>query len=202
VRVGSFIAGSGVVELLFSSLWLAAMVWLIARALQQRGLLSRLDPAFPPPADRAPHISVIVPARDEEANIGLCLGSLLAQDYPCDRLHIVVVDDHSADATATIVEDLARAHPQVTLIRNPALPACWTGKTHACAVGVRATAPDSEWLCFVDADVRAAPCGLSSACAAAVSRQLDLLSLMPRQELKSFAERLILPCGLILLSFA
>ena len=132
-----FIAGSGVVELFFSSLWLAVMVWLIARALQQRGLLSRLEPAFPPSADRAPHISVIVPARDEEANIGSCLGSLLAHDYPRDQLQIVVVDDHSADATAAIVEELARAHPQITFIRSPPLPPRWTGKTHACAVGVR-----------------------------------------------------------------
>ena len=42
---------------------------------------------------------------------------------------------------------------------------------------------------------------LSSAAHAASARYLDLLSLMPRQELKSVAERLILPCGLILLSF-
>jgi chlorobactene glucosyltransferase len=177
------------------------MAWLIARAIQQRGLLPRLDPAFPPRADGAPRISLIVPARDEEANIGACLRSLLGQDYPRNCFHIVVVDDHSADATATIVEDLVQAHPQITLIRSPPLPPCWTGKTHACAVGVRAASPDSEWLCFIDADVRAAPCVLSSACQAAALRQLDLLSLMPRQELKSVAERLILPCGLILLSF-
>jgi chlorobactene glucosyltransferase len=47
-------------------------------------------------------------------------------------------------------------------------------------------------------------CGLrppSSAVAAALTERLDLLSLAPRQELRSFAERLILPCGLILLSF-
>jgi chlorobactene glucosyltransferase len=189
------------VELLFSSLWLAVMVWLIARAVQQRGLLPRLDLAFPRRADDAPRISVIVPARDEEANIGRCLRSLLTQDYPRDKLHVVVVDDHSADATAAIVEDFARAHPRIALIRSPPLPPRWTGKTHACAVGVRAASPDSEWLCFIDADVSAVPCALSSAHEAAVSQRLDLLSLMPRQELKSVAERLILPCGLIVLSF-
>ena len=196
-----FIAGSDVVKLLLSSLWLAVVVWLIARALQQRGLFSQLGPAFPPPADRAPHISVIVPARDEEANIAACLRALLAQDYPRDRLQIVAVDDHSADTTAAIVEDLARAHPQIMLVSSPPLPPHWTGKTNACAAGVRATSPASEWLCFIDADVRAAPCALSSAYEAAVSRRLDLLSLMPRQEMKTLAERLIIPCGFILLSF-
>jgi chlorobactene glucosyltransferase len=188
------------VELLFSSLWLAVMAWLIARAFQQRGLLPRLDAAAPPASDHAPRIGVIIPARDEEANIGACLGSLLAQDYPQDRLHVVVVDDHSADATAAIVDDLARRHGHLTLLRSPPLPVRWTGKAHACAVGARA-APDCEWLCFIDADVTAAPAALSSAAHAATVRSLDLLSLMPRQELKSVAERLILPCGLILLSF-
>ena len=187
-------------ELLFSSLWLAVMAWLIARAFQQRGLLPQLDGAAPPASDRAPRIGVIIPARDEEANIGACLHSLLAQDYPQDRLHVVVVDDHSADATAAIVDDLIGRHGHLILLRSPPLPARWTGKAHACAVGAGA-APACEWLCFIDADVTAAPAALSSAAHAATARSLDLLSLMPRQELKSVAERLILPCGLILLSF-
>ena len=193
--------GGKAVELLFSSLWLAVITWLIAKAVQQRGLLPRLDRATLPPLDSAPHISVIIPARDEEANIGACLGSLLAQDYPDDRLHVLVVDDHSADHTAAIVEGLARTHPRIALIRSPPLPPRWIGKAHACAIGARAAVPESEWLCFIDADVTASPHALSSAWQAAVWRHLDLLSLMPRQELKSVAERLILPCGLILLSF-
>ena len=177
------------------------MMWLIARAVRQRELLTRLDPIALPSAALAPRVTVVVPARDEEANIGGCIRSLLAQDYPDGRLRVVVVDDHSADSTAAIVEDLARGHPRVTLIKSPPLPPRWTGKSHACAIGARTAAPDSEWLCFIDADVTAAPCALSSAVEAALWRHLDLLSLMPRQELKSVAERLILPCGLILLSF-
>ncbi|MGO9049968.1 MAG: glycosyltransferase [Xanthobacteraceae bacterium] len=188
-------------ELLFSCLWLVIVAWLIARAMQQRGLLPRLDRAPPPPVDRAPRITVIIPARDEEANIGACLQSLLAQDYPESRLRVLVVDDHSADSTAAIAENLARTHPRVALIRSPPLPQRWIGKSHACWIGARAAAAESDWLCFIDADVTAAPRALSSAWHAASSRRLDLLSLMPRQELKSVAERLILPCGFILLSF-
>ena len=66
---------------------------------------------------------------------------------------------------------------------------------------MRSAAPQTEWLCFIDADVRAGAGALSSAMYAAATQRLDLLSLAPRQELRSFAERLILPCGLILLSF-
>ena len=188
-------------ELLFSSLWLAIMAWLIARAVQQRGCLPRLERVLPPLGRDAPPVTVIVPARDEEANIGHCLESLLTQDYPASRVNIIVVDDQSADATAAIVRGLARRYPQITLITSPPLPPRWTGKSHACWIGARAVAPPSEWLCFIDADVTVKRGALSTAVHTVLRERLDLLSLMPRQELRSFAERLILPCGLIVLSF-
>jgi len=188
------------VALIFSSLWLAIVIWLILRAVSQRGLLPRLS-AAPPPAGAAADITIIIPARDEAANIGRCLRSLLAQDYPAARLKVLVIDDHSADDTAAIVRAIAVRHPQVSLISSPPLPPRWTGKSHACWIGARAAASESEWLCFLDADVWGEPPLLSSAVHAAVTQKLDLLSLAPRQELGSFAERLMLPCGLILLSF-
>jgi chlorobactene glucosyltransferase len=189
------------VALLVSALWLAIVAWLIARAVRQRGLLARLDPASVSPGEQAPHITVIVPARDEAANIEPCLQSLLNQDYPKDCISVLVVDDHSTDATADIVRRLAAGHPRVTLIATPPLPPHWIGKSHACWSGAQAAAPQTQWLCFIDADVRPDPPLLSSAMCAALAQRLDLLSLAPRQELHSFAERLILPCGLILLSF-
>jgi chlorobactene glucosyltransferase len=189
------------VELFLSSAWLAIIAWLILRAAKQRGLLPHLAPAPPPSPDEAPSIVVIVPARDEETNIGPCLRTLVAQDYPADRLSALVVDDHSADATASIVRSLAAQYRQIALIQSPPLPPRWVGKSHACWIGVRSAAPASEWLCFIDADVKLAPAALSSAMGAALTQRLDLLSLAPRQELRSFAERLILPCGLIILSF-
>jgi chlorobactene glucosyltransferase len=189
------------VELLLSSAWLAIIAWLIGRAVTQRGLLPRLLRASPPSAHDAPFVTIIVPARDEEANIGPCLRSLLAQDYPQNRLGILVVDDHSTDATPTIVRELAEWHPQISLLQAPSLPPRWTGKSHACWIGVRSAVLQTQWLSFIDADVKAEAGALSSAMHAAATQHLDLLSLAPRQELRSFAERLILPCGLILLSF-
>ncbi|HMK71549.1 MAG TPA: glycosyltransferase [Xanthobacteraceae bacterium] len=177
------------------------MAWLILRAVRQRGLLPRLVRVSPPSDEPAPAVTVIVPARDEEANIGRCLQSLLRQDYPAARLAIVVVDDHSADATAAIVRGLAQRHPQIALMQSPPLPPRWIGKSHACWIAARAVAPETEWLCFMDADVWGEPGLLSSAMQAVAAQRLDLLSLTPRQELQSFAERLILPCGLIFLSF-
>jgi chlorobactene glucosyltransferase len=189
------------VDFLVSLAWLAIVAWLITRAVRQRGLLPRLTLAPPPSSAAAPSVTVIIPARDEAANIGRCLHSLLAQDYPADRLNVIVVDDHSADGTAAIVRQLTVGRPRSALLSSPPLPPRWTGKSHACWVGARAAAAEAEWLCFLDADVWAEPALLSSAVAAALGQRLDLMSLAPRQELRTFAERLILPCGLILLSF-
>jgi chlorobactene glucosyltransferase len=189
------------VDLLLSSIWLVAVIWLIARAFRQRDLLQRLEPAGPPAAERAPRIAVIVPARDEAANIERCLRSLVAQTYPAAHLRIVVIDDHSRDQTFAIATRLARTYPQLTILRSPPLPPHWVGKSHACWIGARAVEKDTDWLCFVDADVWAEPALIASAIAAAGSGALDLLSLAPRQELQSFAERLVMPCGLYLLAF-
>jgi chlorobactene glucosyltransferase len=189
------------VVLVFSSAWLAIIAWLMLRAVNQRGLLPRLTPASAPAASERPHVTVIVPARNEAANIGRCLRSLLAQDYPADRLSVIVVDDHSTDDTAAIVRSIAANRRQVSLLTCPPLPPRWTGKCHACWTGTFSAAPDTEWLCFIDADVWGESALISSAVWAARTQTLDLLSLAPRQELGSFAERLILPCGLILLSF-
>src|SRR5689334_15867854 len=92
----------GTVDLLLSSIWFAAVIWLIARAFGQRNLLQSPEPVQPPGADRAPKVALIIPARDEAANIERCLRSLVAQTYPASRLRIVVIDDHSRDRTFAI----------------------------------------------------------------------------------------------------
>jgi chlorobactene glucosyltransferase len=164
-------------------------------------LLPKLAPAIIALGDHTPSIAVIVPARDEAANIGRCVRSLLAQTYPAGRFRVVVIDDHSSDDTAAIVRTMMADHSHLALLSCPSLPPRWIGKSHACWIGTRALGDESEWLCFVDADVWGEPALLASAMRAALKQNLDLLSLAPRQELGSFAERLIMPCGLILLSF-
>ena len=62
-------------------------------------------------------------------------------------------------------------------------------------------AEDAQWLCFLDADMRVTPRAIASAVETASDRKLDLLTLAPRHDLESFAERLMLPCGLYLLGF-
>jgi chlorobactene glucosyltransferase len=187
--------------LIVSCVWPAIVAWLILRAFTQRKFLQALNLAPPPPAGAAPNISVIIPARDEESNIGLCLCSLIQQNYPAESLALLVVDDHSADATVSIAKAMAQSHSCISVLRSPALPQRWTGKSHACWIGALAASAGTEWLCFLDADMRAEPDLLASAVAAAKTESLDLLSLAPRHELGSFAERLLIPCGLYFLAF-
>jgi chlorobactene glucosyltransferase len=187
------------VELIASAAVLLSVVALFVRAVRQAQALQTLQPSYSAP-EGAPEIAVVIPARNEAANIGACLSGLIAQTYPPARLRIIVVDDNSSDRTAEIVAGFAQRGANVTLLRSGPLAQGWTGKSQACWIGAR-TAGDAQWLCFVDADTKPDPPLAASAVAAAQERRVDLLSLAPRQRLVSFAERLMVPCGLYLLSF-
>jgi chlorobactene glucosyltransferase len=189
-------------ELLLSSVWFLVALWLIARAYRQRDVFEAIALHPGNPNSPKPAIAVIVPVRDERANVLPCIESLLRQDYPAECLRIIVVDDDSSDGTAELVERLAATDRRLTLARTPALPPDWKGKTHACSIGARSPQAQVEWLCFIDADMRAEPQLMASAIDAAVSGRLELLSLAPRHELHSLAERLIIPSGLFLLGFS
>jgi chlorobactene glucosyltransferase len=188
------------VQILLSCAWLVLVSGLIFRAVRQHGVFQAIAVSTSP-ALHAPRVSFIVPVRDEEQNIEDCVKSLFAQDYPADGFDVWVVDDHSSDQTVSIANELARGQPRLKVLLSPPLPPQWTGKCHACSIGAGAVSPETEWLCFLDADVQARPALLASAVAAAQADRLDLLSLSPQHELTSFAERLVIPCGFYVLGF-
>ncbi len=188
---------------LVASLALAMVVgFLIVRAWRQKDLLKELPPAPPEKAAREyPRVAVIVPARNEAANILPCLISLMDQDYPKDRFKVVAVDDGSSDDTPRIIAQMAESHPVISLLHSPPLQEGWTGKCQACWRGANAADPDTEYLCFIDADMRAEPALLRTTVQAAAAWSIGMLSLAPRHQLLSFAERLSLPAGHYLLGF-
>ncbi|MFA6541852.1 MAG: glycosyltransferase, partial [Bacteroidota bacterium] len=61
-------------------------------------------------------VTVLIPARNEEKNIGRCLDGLLRQDMPHDRVEFIVIDDGSTDATVSIVEEFRSKDPRIRLI--------------------------------------------------------------------------------------
>jgi chlorobactene glucosyltransferase len=188
--------------LIVSLLFLAIVVWLILRAVRQNAVFVRIGATAAPAGALLPSLTVVVPARNESTNIGPCLRSLLAQQYPAERLRFVVIDDDSQDDTAAIVASAAAGDSRVRLLSAPPLPPGWKGKVHACWYATQAVPADTEWLCFLDADMRAHPLALATAVQVAEAGALDLLSLAPRHELGSLAERLIIPCGLYVLGFS
>jgi hypothetical protein len=143
-------------------------------------------------------VSILIPARNEERNIRTTLEAVLA-NRGCD-FEVVVLDDHSTDRTAAIVNDLARRHERVRLESAPALPAGWCGKQHACfALAKQARYP---LLVFIDADVRLATDALARMVVFMQRSGADLASGVPRQELGTFSDRLLLPLiHFILLGF-
>ena len=132
-------------------------------------------------------VAILIPARDEEAGIAACVESALASTGV--TLEVIVLDDHSTDATAAIVARLAAADPRLRLAAAPPLPAGWSGKQHACHVLGRLT--DAPNLVFLDADVRLVP--EAAARLAGALANVDLVSGVPRQRMESLAELLIIP---------
>ncbi|MGI0071475.1 MAG: glycosyltransferase [Thermoplasmata archaeon] len=131
-------------------------------------------------------VSVIIAARNEEADLGPTLDTLLAQDYP--DLEIVVVDGGSSDGTRAVAA--ARA-PRVRVLDEPPLPPEWVGKNWGCWTGASAT--DGEWLLFLDADVRTDPAAVRTTLAWAEREGADLASIGVHVEMVGFWERLVLP---------
>jgi chlorobactene glucosyltransferase len=141
------------------------------------------------PPEPAPLISVLVPARDEEANIETCLKSLKSQDYP--NFEILVLDDHSSDNTAAIVGRMAAEDSRIRLFRSEPLPEGWAGKPFACyQLAQRAK---GSWLLFVDADTIHAPHMLRGVLPIAIESKIGMLSGFPRQIANSLPQKVAIP---------
>lgn len=186
--------------LLTGAMWAGLVLYLLSRALRQFRAHRVTTLLAPAKAVSSAPVSIIVPARNEIHNIETCLQSLGAQEGLPGGFSITVVDDNSEDGTAAAVERQIALGCPVALVAAGALPEGWVGKPHACWRG--AVAAQGGWLCFMDADVRAARQLVAAALDAAERQEIDLLSLHPFQELGSFWERLIFPAGLLIIACA
>jgi len=132
-------------------------------------------------------VTVIIPARNEEATLPSSIPALLASRPE----QVMLVDDGSLDGTAALMANWARHDARVQVLTAGALPTGWTGKNHA--VWLAAARARSTWLLFMDADARLLPGGLEAALREAEIDRLDALSLSPEQEVLSTWERAVLP---------
>ncbi len=173
----SFLLGIGICHLLMALL----VVWNRARTTHVS-----LDQPLPA---RPPTVHVLVPARNEQSNIGDCIAALRAQDYPA--LRIRVIDDHSSDRTLQIIQQHAAEDPRVEPRQAPDLPKGWLGKPHALWSGSRDLT--SDYVLFLDADVRLRPHAVRHAVLAALATQAGLVNMVPRLLAASFWERAAQP---------
>ena len=185
-------------EILAILSWTLAMIWLVHALAVVKGMASLPDVIAHPSAE-SPHtdrgqITVIVPARNEAANIQATLRSLAASRGVC--LQIIAVDDRSSDKTGVLMENAAaeiaatESSNTLEVLHVSELPAGWLGKPHAMALAAKRAR--SPWLLFTDGDVVFHPDALTIALHEAETRGADHLVLPPTVILRSPGERAML----------
>lgn len=176
-------------------LWAAAPSALVAALALRVALARRRAPPLPPPHPQPPATAILLPVRDEAANVVACVEALAAQTAPA-RLR--VIDDHSTDATAALLAGLRRAHPALEVVAARPLAPGWGGKVNALETGRAGL--DEPWVLTTDADTRHAPDLLARAHAALAEPGLDALSLAGQQQ-GDGGEALLSPPVFALLDF-
>jgi hypothetical protein len=169
-------------------LWGAALALVLRDERTLRGLDGGARPRV------AASVTAIVPARDEERDVGRTLAALAAQEHP--DLQVVAVDDESRDGTRAAMA----AVPGIEVVDGAPLPDGWTGKPWACAQGVARAR--GTWLLFLDADVLLAPGAVGAALALTEELDASALTAFPRLRTGTAVERAVLPLAAVLMQTA
>ncbi len=134
-------------------------------------------------------VSVLIPARNEEQNILKLLKDMSTQDY--HNYEVLVFDDQSTDSTAENVTAYMQRDKKVRLIESNSLPNGWLGKNHAChSLAMEAK---GDYLLFLDADVRIKHNMIGKTVSFAHKHSLALVSIFPKQIIKSWGEYATVP---------
>ncbi|MBN2553379.1 MAG: glycosyltransferase [Spirochaetales bacterium] len=174
---------------------LTALGSLAILALSLANIIWLRSSGYEPASTDQGKVSVLVPARNEEANIRRCLDSLLEQSYP--NYEIIVLDDCSEDRTAGIIASYASRYPhRVRAISGVPLPRGWCGKTHA--MQVLSQYADGDYLLFTDADTVHSRHSIAWAVTNLNAHEADFLSGYVHQDLQTFGEALIVPATYIM----
>jgi cellulose synthase/poly-beta-1,6-N-acetylglucosamine synthase-like glycosyltransferase len=181
-----------------------ALIWFVPvfqAALHISSVADLTQPEWKAPEGAAlPSLTIVVPARNEEADIEPALRSILHLNYP--NYKVVAVNDRSTDSTGEIMERLARepgAAGKLRVLHVRDLPAGWLGKTHAMWLGAQGS---SDWILFTDADCVFSPDSARRALHYATKTGVDHLVLFPTAHLKTLGERMMISFPQAMASFA
>lgn len=175
---------------LFAAPWIVVLVMVVYSYATRRPNLRDYEPVKTgggPGGPGGPLVSIIIPARNEARNIERCVRSVLSTAYA--PIEVIVVDDRSTDGTAELVEPAAGK--RLKLVRGTEPPQGWFGKQWAMIQGYRVA--KGELLVFTDADTKHEPDLLPRALGALQTEHVDLFSVVPRQEIRTFWEKLVQP---------
>ncbi len=134
-------------------------------------------------------VSVLIPARNEESNIGKLLDNLLQQTFFVNE--IIILDDYSNDSTPEIVEIFRERDNRIKLFKGNELPDGWLGKNWACHQ--LAQHSNGDYLFFIDADVELDPHSIENALYKLFIKNVSMLSVFPTQKIKSLGEWIVVP---------
>lgn len=140
-------------------------------------------------SEEMPSLSLLIPARDEENNIGYLLGDLISIS---DRIkEVIVCDDKSTDDTSLIVKQYAAQDTRIKLISGKELPDDWNGKNYACyQLSLEAK---GDYLLFLDADVRVSEGVIDRTVKYMERHRCSMISIFPTQVMKSPGEKITVP---------
>ena len=141
------------------------------------------------PIAKEPSVSILIPARNEEENIGTLLEQLSTLEYSIRE--IIVYNDQSDDETESIVNHWATLQPTIKIINGQQLPQGWLGKNYACHQLAQVATGDI--LLFLDADVSVKKDFIERSISHFQKYELHLLSIFPKQIVKSFGEKISVP---------
>ena len=134
-------------------------------------------------------VSVLIPVRNEESQIGTCLASIKNQTY--SKLEILVLNDRSQDGTDKVVQECADLDPRVRVIAGSDPPEGWIGKNWACHQLFQQSS--GRFLLFVDADTMLTEDTITAAVHQAELLESDLLTVIPHRMTACAAGRLLFP---------
>ncbi|MFN8492817.1 MAG: glycosyltransferase family 2 protein [Caldilineaceae bacterium] len=174
--------------IMLATLVTLALTGLLCIAVTNALTFPRLHPSTEP-LTAPPRVSVLIPARNEAANIARTVRALLTQTYP--HFEVLVLDDHSDDNTGALALVAANGDPRLRVQTGAPLPSGWAGKNWAChQLAQQAT---GEILVFTDADVNWAPEAVAAVVTELQRTHAGLLTVWPTQITVTWGERLVVP---------
>lgn len=142
---------------------------------------------YPNETNKQPLVSICIPARNEELVIERCVSSALHQDYK--NFEVLVLDDNSTDNTPDILNGLKSRNSSIKIIKGKPKPNDWLGKPWACQQ--LSEQAEGDILVFIDSDVWLEEPAISRSVNALSNS--DTITVWPKQEIKTFWEKLIIP---------